>query len=87
VSDTSARESLSAARRSIACLAVEVPGEVWDDVNAKTAAVFGAYERLAHALKDILDVAEREIAGFPIEREEWYARRDYARIQLEESGV
>lgn len=32
-------EATLALRRSVACLAVEVPGIVWDDVNAKAEAV------------------------------------------------
>jgi hypothetical protein len=41
-----------------------------------------AAEETLAALEDILDVAERARAGFPIESEEWYARRDYARVTV-----
>lgn len=42
-------------------------------------------KRLREALKDVLDAGERARAGFPIESEEWYARRDYARIVLKDT--
>ena len=41
--------------------------------------------KLRAALEEILDAAERAMAGFPIESEEWYARRDYARNALEDT--
>ena len=43
-------------------------------------------QRMVEALKDILDVAERAHAGFMIESEEWYARRDYARRVVEKGA-
>jgi hypothetical protein len=42
------------------------------------------YERAIEALKDVLDAAEH--AGSAIEEsEEWFARRDYARIIVEKA--
>lgn len=45
-------------------------------------AALGPLADAVYALEDILDAAERLSAGFPLESEEWYARRDYARIAL-----
>ena len=38
------------------------------------------------ALSTLLDAAERQTAGFPLEAEQWFAVRDYARARLPEKG-
>jgi hypothetical protein len=43
------------------------------------------WKRLRLALEQVLDAAERDRAGFSIESEEWYTRRDFARIVLEDT--
>ena len=41
---------------------------------------------LETALAALLDAAERQAAGFPLEAEQWFAVRDYARARLPEKG-
>lgn len=54
---------------------------------SQVAALTAERERLREALGDILDVAERERAGYGVGIEDWYARRDAARIVLEDTAT
>lgn len=39
------------------------------------------------ALSTLLDAAERQAAGFPLEAEQWFAVRDFARARLPEKSA
>jgi hypothetical protein len=55
--------------------------EAWK-LDAALAAARRECEGLRGAVRDLLDVADRNRAGYAVEQERWYAIRDTARAAL-----
>ena len=53
-------ETVVALRRAVACLAVEVPGEVWDDVNAKVEAALAVLAQPCQECEALRESLARE---------------------------
>lgn len=58
--------------------------EQFDRAIAQRDAAKSRVTDLETALSTLLDAAERQAAGFPLEAEQWFAVRDYARARLPE---
>ncbi len=54
------------------------------DAEAEARSLRGRVAELETILAALLDAAERQAAGFPIEAERWFAVRDAARAMLPE---
>lgn len=77
-----ARTRLQAQAENDKAFALKCRSEMIVAAEAETKAKLEA-KRLREALESLLDVAERNTAGYTVQTEHWYAVRDNARAALE----